>query len=420
MSSRSIYRTIISEEKIYPSRFKSLLYSLVRILLRISDNFFHDSCLIRASGLAFNSLLALVPLSAVLFAFGGFNSVGGELYDFLVEVLLPSSLNQILDELSGFTENSTKLGTYGLVFFLITILFLMNNIENNLNAIWHCKRKRSFFQQFTIYTTVIVFTSLLIGGNFSLSGDLLAILPDYSDALKEPFIVTTLYRLSSILFITTTFLLLILLIPSTKVSFLSALTGGLTGALIWELAKWGFKTWAGYSVRNSVIYGSLFLIPLLLIWLYVVWLIIMIAMETAYVHQHRKEKHIRYRKEMKTSEVFNLKLDLYLAVARAYLNGEGGIDDERLSSSLGLGEEEIRSGAAVLLNEELILRTEEGLYVPSLPPDRMEVSRLYSRLSGIDENDSESLTAYRVGGEKELANRKVSDLIDEKRSDTSV
>ncbi|MBB6480823.1 YihY/virulence factor BrkB family protein [Spirochaeta isovalerica] len=420
MSTRTFYRTIISEEKVFPSRLKTFFYSLMRIVLRISDNFFHDSCLIRASGLAFNSLLALVPLSAVLFAFGGFNSVGGELYNYLVEVLLPSSLNQVLDALSGFTENSAKLGTYGLVFFLITILFLMNNIENNLNAIWHCKRKRKFFQQFTIYTTVIVFTSLLVGGNFSISGDLLAILPDYTGALNKPFIVKTLYRVSSILFITTTFLLLIMLIPSTRVSFLSALTGALAGAVIWELAKWGFKTWASYSVRNSVIYGSLFLIPLLLIWLYVVWLIIMIAMETAYVHQHRKEKHIRYQSEKMTWEVFNLKLDLYLAIARFYLDGTAGADDSKLSEALGINEEETREGIAVLINENLVARTENGTYLPVRPPEKMKLSDLYYKLSGIDENPSAALSDFKRGGDRELNNKTVSDLFDGIRREDSV
>jgi len=414
MSTRSPFQRIINEEKVFPSRVKTFFYSLFRIFLRITDNFFHDNCLIRASGLAFNSLLALVPLSAVLFAFGGFNNVGGELYDFLVEVLLPASLNQILDELNIFTANSAKLGTYGLVFFLITILFLMNNIENNLNAIWHCRRKRNFFQQFTIYTTVIVFASLLIGGNFSLSGDLLAILPDYTSALKEPFILKSLYRISSILFITLTFLLLIIMIPSTRVAFKSALTGALTGALIWELAKWGFKTWASYSVRNSVIYGSLFLIPLLLIWLYVVWLIIMIAMETAYVHQHRKERHFRYRKVDKAGDLFSLKLDIYREIARFYLKGEGGVKDRKLAEVLLTGEEEIRNGTALLFGENLILKTEEGAYIPSIPPEKMTLSDLYEKLAGFDENRSETLEQYRLGGERELNRQTVSDLIEGK------
>ena len=337
--------------------------------------------------------------------------MSSSIQDFLVEVLLPSSLNQIVGALNLFTENSAKLGTYGIVLFLITILFLMNNIENNLNSIWHCKRKRNFFQQFTIYTTVLVFGSLLIGGNFSISGNLLAIIPDYAEALQEPLLLKMVYRISSIIFITLTFLLIILLIPSVKVAFKSAFTGALTGALIWELAKWGFKTWANYSVRNSVIYGALFLIPLLLIWLYVVWLIIMITMETAYVHNHRNEPHIRYNDQGTLSDSFTLMNELYMNIARFYYMKNKEANISNLAEEISIAEDEVKKYVDKLQLENLIIKSEQGYFVPSLPPDMVELSNLYSILSGMAGNKDKSVEDFFSGGAKELNNRTVSDLI---------
>lgn len=411
MSRISIFKRIIRENKSYESKGKQFIYNFMQIVFRIFDKFYFDNCIIRASGLAFNSLLALVPLSAVLFAFGGLNAVSSTLQDFLVDVLLPSSLNQIVEALNRFTENSTRLGTFGMVFFLLTVLFLMNNIENNLNDIWHSKRKRNFFQQFTIYTTVIVFSSLLVGGNFSISGNILSIIPDYAAALKDPFLLKLGYRLSSITFISLTFLLIILLIPSEKAAFSSALTGAITGALLWELAKWGFKTWANYSVRNSVIYGSLFLIPLLLLWLYVVWLIIMITMETAYVHDHRKEPHIRYREKITLSESFSSMVDLYIKIAELYYRG-----DEKATLAL-LAREQTLSGSLVkkhtdrLLFEGLIMRTEGGYFIPAAAPENMKLSQLYSRLSGMKDCDRKSVQEFFSGGMRELKDSTVSDLV---------
>ena len=391
---------------------KQFTYNFFQIVFRIFDKFYFDNCVIRASGLAFNSLLALVPLSAVIFAFGGLNTVSTSLQDFLVHVLLPSSLNQIIDALNLFTENSTRLGTFGIVLFLLTVLLLMNNIENNLNFIWHCKRKRNFFQQFTIYTTVIVFTSLLIGGNFSISGNILAIIPDYAVALKEPFLLKLGYRLSSITFISLTFLLIILLIPSEKAAFHSALTGALTGALLWELAKWGFKTWANYSVRNSVIYGSLFLIPLLLLWLYVVWLIIMIAMETAYVHDHRKESHIRYNEQEPLSESFRSMVDLYIGIATLYYNkGDGNATLTLLAKKHSISEDMVKKHTDRLIFEGLIIRAEKGFFIPSTAPENVKLSQLYSQLSGLQDPDRKSTKDFFIGGMRELQNKTVSDLI---------
>lgn len=411
MKRTSFYKRIITENCRADSKIKQFLYTIIQIVFRIFDKFYYDNCVIRASGLAFNSLLALVPLSAVIFAFGGLNNVGSNLQDFLVDVLLPSTLNQIIDALNLFTENSTRLGTYSIVFFLITVLLLMNNIENNLNFIWHCKRKRRFFQQLTIYTTVIVFGSLLIGGNFSISGNILAIIPDYAIALKEPFLIKLGHRLASILFISLTFLLIILLIPSEKAAFKSALTGALTGALLWELAKWGFKEWANYSVRNSVIYGSLFLIPLLLIWLYAVWLIIMVAIETAFVHDHRKEPHIRYNEKDSLSESFSTMLDLYIEIATMYFNGREKANHTNLTRLTLMTKDKVKKYTSRLIEEHLIVKTEEGHFIPYDPPEKVKLSHLYSRLSGFENNNEKSVRDFFNGGDSELNNCTVSDLI---------
>lgn len=411
MRRKSLYKRIITEDRIFESKGKQISYNLVRLILRIFDKFYFDNCVIRASGLAFNSLLALVPLSAVLFAFGGLNNVSSSLQDFLVEILLPSSLNQIINALNVFTDNSTKLGTYGIIFFLITVLVLMNNIENNLNAIWHCKRKRNFFQQFTIYTTVIVFASLLIGGNFSISGNILSGITDYAEALKEPFLLILIYRLSSIIFITLTFMLLILLIPSAKASVGSALTGAFTGALLWEIAKWIFKTWANNSVRNSVIYGALFLIPLLLVWLYVAWLIIMIAMETAYVHNHRKDPHIQYNSGKTISDSFEIMFNIYIRTAELYFKGRKKASIAELVRLCALSENDVKEYTDRLISENLLIRSEEGDFLPGSPPENVKMVNLLTRISGMSDSSRRSVNDFTAGGEKELNNLTVSDLI---------
>lgn len=416
MRKRSFYKRIITENSTSESKIVGHFYSFTQILFRIFDKFYFDNCVIRASGLAFNSLLAMVPLSAVFFAFGGLNNVSTTLQDFLVDVLLPSSLNQIIDALNLFTKNSTKLGTYGIVLFLITILLLMNNIENNLNNIWHCKGKRNFFQQLTIYTTVIVFGSLLIGGNFSLSGNILSRIPDYAVAIKEPFFLQLFYRLSSMTFITLTFLLLILLIPSEKTAFKSAITGALTGAVLWETAKWGFKAWANYSVRNSVIYGSLFLIPLLLVWLYTVWLIIMMAMETAYVHEHRHEPHIRYHENESLSGSFKALLDIYLSISGLYLNGGEKATIEALTRMNPQRENEVKSYTDRLHYERLIIKTEEGGFIPSSPPEKVKLSQLFAQIGGLKGSDNQSVSLFLSGAEKELDNLTVSDLLNNEQN----
>ena len=77
-----------------------------------------------------------------------------------------------------------------------------------------------------------------------------------------------------------------LVIPYTRVRFKSALLGAVIGGVLWELAKNGFASSIGLSVRYSAIYGSLALVPLLLIWIYITWIIVLLGLEMAFTHQH--------------------------------------------------------------------------------------------------------------------------------------
>ena len=67
---------------------------LLTFLRRLLREFVRDNCLVRASGLAFASLIALVPLSALLFslfsAVGSFTDLIDSLQSFLIRQLVPT------------------------------------------------------------------------------------------------------------------------------------------------------------------------------------------------------------------------------------------------------------------------------------------------------------------------------------------
>ena len=74
-------------------------------------------------------------------------------------------------------------------------------------------------------------------------------------------------------------------------------------------------------------------------------------------------------------------------------------------------EEEVSRCLNRLIIEKMIIRSEEGFYLPSSPPENVTLSLLYSRLSGLKENKRKSVEDFYRGGSKELNNRTVSDLI---------
>jgi len=248
-----------------------------------------DKVLIRASGLAYSSLLAAVPLTVVIFAmfsaFGAFDDVKQKVQDFLFSQFLPTSQNEILSYFNQFMEGASRLGLLGFLFFVFAAILLLDNIESNFNQIWHVTNHRRFIAKITSYTSVLVFGTLFLGASITISARIRAAL--FRDV---HFDLGTLERLGSLIFPWTlsflAFLLMYKVIPYTRVRFRSALLGAAVGSILWEVGKNVFANSIGQSVRYSTIYGSLAAVPIFLIWLYITWIIVLLGLEVAYTHQH--------------------------------------------------------------------------------------------------------------------------------------
>jgi membrane protein len=248
-----------------------------------------DKVIIRASGLAYSSLLAAVPLVAVGFAlfsaFGAFDDVKQKVQDFLFTQFLPTSQDEILQYFNQFTEGTSKLGLIGFLFLVLASILLLDNIESNFNQIWHVTTRRRFIAKITSYTSVLVFGTLLLGASITMSARIKAML-----FRGVPFDLGTLERVGvwvfPMLFAFLAFWLMYLVIPFTRVRMKSALLGAAVGSILWELGKNLFANSIGVSVRYSTIYGSLAVIPIFLIWLYITWIIVLLGLEIAYTHQH--------------------------------------------------------------------------------------------------------------------------------------
>jgi membrane protein len=248
-----------------------------------------DKVIIRASGLAYSSLLAAVPLIAVGFAlfsaFGAFDDVKQKVQDFLFTQFLPTSQDEIVSYFNQFADGASKMGLIGFLFLVLASILLLDNIESNFNQIWHVTRQRKFISKITSYTSVLVFGTLLLGTSITMSARIKAML--FRDV---PFDPGTLEKLGTwvfpLIFTFLAFWFMYLIIPFTRVRFKSAFLGAVIGSILWELGKNIFANSIGQSVRYSTIYGSLAVIPIFLIWLYITWIIVLLGLEIAFTHQH--------------------------------------------------------------------------------------------------------------------------------------
>jgi membrane protein len=355
---------------------------------RVFIEFQKDQCLVRASGLAFASLIALVPLSALLFSLfsslGSFSDLLDNFQRFLIRQLLPASQEEIMVYVRRFVENTRALGVVGLLFFLLTSILLLSTIQNNFNAVWGSRTRGKPLSKLVTYASILIVGSFVISIGLNLTGALRSVavglsLPDIEKS--APFLL----GIFPSLFIFLALLLMIRFIPSGAVHTGSALLAAAVGAAAWEIARRIFFLWVTYVIRLSIMYGSLAAIPIFLAWLYVAWTIVLASLEIAYVHQHwRKTVPAKRREEMNPAEAVLFGLEIYLAIADRFLRGQVPPSCASLSRELAAAEPDVKHFVDKFKTEKLVLATgkdQSGL-VPSRSLDAIPVRELMHTLIG--------------------------------------
>jgi membrane protein len=355
---------------------------------RVFIEFQRNQCLVRASGLAFASLIALVPLSALLFSLfsslGSFSDLLDNLQRFLIRQLVPASQEEIMVYVRRFVENTRALGVVGLLFFLLTSIFLLATIQNNFNAVWGSRARGKSLGRLVTYASILIVGSFVVSIGLNLTGALRSV----AVSLSLPDIEKTAPFLLGIfpsLFIFLALLLMIRFIPSGAVHTSSALLAAAVGAVCWEIARRIFFLWVTYVIRLSIMYGSLAAIPIFLVWLYVAWTIVLASLEIAYVHQHwRKVGFARRWEQMNPAEAVLFGLEVYLAIAGRFLRGEAPPTCTDLSRELPAAEPDVKRLVDKFCSEQLVLATgkNQSALVPSRSLDAIPVRDLLQSLIG--------------------------------------
>ncbi len=366
------------------ARPKRAVVRLSQFLIGLGDQINRDKVIIRASGLAYSSLLAAVPLIAVVFAllsaFGALDELKVKVQEFLFSNLLPTLQDEIVAKLDQFTSNAAKLGFFGFVALTLAAILLLDNVESNFNDIFHVASRRRLINKITAYTSVLVLGTLFIGTSLSISARVNAWL-HVGVPVDLSFLSRQLGWLFPLILAFLAFLVAYTVVPYTRVRLKSAVIGAATSAVLFEFAKGLFASSVGQSVRYSSIYGSLAVIPIFLIWLYITWIIALLGLEVAFTHQHfltlLRSRVIRGGPE---GDRVGTGLRLYTLVSQRFDAGDDPPTCDQLSRRLlvPLGSVEARVHRLVevgLLRRVAMGSETEGI-VPSRSPDTVMVSEV--------------------------------------------
>jgi membrane protein len=368
-----------------PFRVKAL-----RILILAAHGLWQNRSLVRAASLAYATILALIPMLALLFAVWKGLGLQRLLAANLLERLAPGS-QEFAMQIFQYIENTqvASLGVFGVVVLLAVLVVVMTNVERAFNETWHVSQTRPLSRKLSDYLSIFLVFPILMAGTISVFSAFLGhpeIRRLLEGLLPAPFYSATsgLVHLG-LLWLGFTFIYLVM--PNTPVRFRSALLGGVVGGSLWQAAQWIFIWFQGVATYYNAIYGALYHLLFLFIWMFWSWLIVLYGTEVAYAHQHLGRLSRRYRLQPAPEPLDEyLGLAALIGISARFYHRQPPLSLEELGEILP-GDDNLPPRAVALLKDCRLVVEVAGekpgaspQFLPSLPLDKVSVKDVLGRL----------------------------------------
>ncbi len=390
---------------------KGFLFKSLRILVLSVRGLLKNRSFIRASALAYLTGLAVIPILALLFAILKSLGIQRLLAEALLEHLAPGSKDFALQILYYIeTTQVASLGVFGIVALLADLIILMTNVEWAFNDTWQVGRTRPWRRKLSDYLSIFLIFPLLMAVAISITTNFLnhpLILPLFSKILPASLLATS-SGLVSLLIFWLAFTFIYLVMPNTRVSFLSALIGGLVGALFWESAQILMAWLHARASYYNAIYGVVYHLLFFSLWMYWSWLIVLFGTEVTYAHQNLKQLSEQFRHPAPVRDPVDeyVALAALVAISDRFLRREPPVNLEDLGRTLAHGDLMASRVVDALKDLDLVLEVSPAptdgppRYVPAMPLDQVTVGHI---LNILRQARVEALTQA-VAGEPGLAN----------------
>jgi len=273
---------------------KAAWLKALKIVLLAGLGFTRDLCQLRASALTLYTLLAVVPIIAMLFGI----AKGFGLEKMLEQQLLEQIPHQdsTVITLIGFaqklltnTEGGVVAGI-GVVVLLWAVIHMIGNIEESFNYIWKVSKGRTLSRKLSDYLSFMLLAPvlLILAGSITVfvKTQLMSLssaiaLPEFGEkALLEALSYSPLLLMVGLFSITFIF------IPNHKVNYPAGIIAGVVTGILYHLIQSLYLSLQIGVSSHSAIYGSLAALPLFVVWVQIGWMIVLFGCEMAFYLQN--------------------------------------------------------------------------------------------------------------------------------------
>lgn len=339
--SPEIVDAISSPKRLIRTIFDDLKY-IIRVIISASDRFYWDNGFSKAASLAYSTLFALVPLTALFLGFlGSFTGMAAdvpELGDFVVRQFLPNTagVGEVVQKVKEFSQVVASLNIVTIPFIVVTSLLLISSVEYALNQVWQVFESRPISHRVGIYCAILVLAPILALSAYytakyrveplllNVSGEVDFINRLYDSAV--PFVIDLI-----------AFVSLYYLVPKAPVQFRSAVFGGVFASLLFGSAKAAFAIYIRGFSSYERIYGTLAAIPIFLFWLYLAWTIVLFGCELCYQVQYLPRSGRLWKRQLLSVGDGRLLLAIQalVIIGKSFEKGEKLPNELELSARLG-------------------------------------------------------------------------------------
>lgn len=255
------------------------LRTLGLFVLLVIKRFEQDRCQRVAGALSFTTVLAIVPLTAVMLAVlslaPGFSTWMTVIQDFIYSNFVPAAGDVVQKYLTQFASKAGRLTVLGLLFLTITTILLMATIEQAFNDIWRVANSRKLLHRFLTYWALLTLGPILVVGSLTLTSKFFT--PAFLGRAEASMLHEALNTILPLVFEFGAVVLLYTVVPNVSVAWRYALAGGLFAAVLLEVAKVLFAAAMKYFTTYQILYGAIAVLPIFLVWVYISWVIVLLG-----------------------------------------------------------------------------------------------------------------------------------------------
>lgn len=412
---RDIWR-LSKEQK--PSFFVSMLKVLTITIMSYPT----DKIAQKASALAYSTVVAIIPLLAVIIGIAKGFGVQGFIANFF-EQYGPmhedewKNVYAFIENTLNYTNSGLFVGV-GLITLFYTVYSLLSTVEVNLNEVWEVPRDRSVKQQIIAYFSILLLVPIMM---VAAGGITLAMSALRTTFLGEGIILSTttaiLLKLLPFAILIFTFTGLFMALPNTKVRFAPAFIAGTIAGVAFQLFQLLYVSGVVWASRYNAIYGSFATFFLLLLWMQLTWLIMLFCAKLAYVIQNI-DSFFYFKEVENVSRRYSDFVTIVVAskIVECFLDPDTNkpYTAQTLAEDCAIPIRMVHKILEQLLRLGVIVevlsgrKREGGYYLPAGDPERITAGYIYQLLDkkGREDFDIDKVGRFRAEWKTTLASRK--------------